>query len=421
MIKKVLCISDVAFGGAATACRRLVKALKARKEVDVTWFSATGTVDGDVHSANSWPSLVPMVYSRLILKIMGNRVDSESLNRWLNCTNMLAVVRKMRPEIINIHNIHQVFNFNFVERLPRCTPIVWTLHDMWVLTGHCTYSFDCSRWKDGCSGKCPQIAGKGTEKARAAEEWKKRDVFFKRNAHRIVLVCPSRWLTDCARTRFGGTVKTEQIPYSVDITMFRPLADKASIRRALDLPVEHPIILFVSWYMEERKGIPIMVRTLELLYGKGKVRPVIVGLGHPSKGLDSTANWILPGLVIDEKLLNLYYNAADLVVLPSRADTFPNVLLEAISAGTPCVTFDVGGCGEIVRNGITGYVVCAGDVEGFAECIERVLLLSTEDYKRMRVECRKQAETEYTPELQAKQYVKVFSQLIENNETNRLS
>lgn len=64
---------------------------------------------------------------------------------------------------------------------------------------------------------------------------------------------------------------------------------------------------------------------------------------------------------------------ATIVVLTSRSEGFPNVLVEAQALGIPVVTFDVGGASEIVQNNLTGFVVKNGDLTYFRECVERIL------------------------------------------------
>ena len=60
-------------------------------------------------------------------------------------------------DVLNFHNLHRDY-FSYLS-LPRITaekPAVWTPHDMWPLTGHCAYSYDCERWRSGC-GQCPYL------------------------------------------------------------------------------------------------------------------------------------------------------------------------------------------------------------------------------------------------------------------------
>ena len=60
-----------------------------------------------------------------------------------------------KADVINLHNLHgATFNYLALAPLTHDKPAIWTLHDMWSFTGHCSYSYDCERWKLGC-GNCP--------------------------------------------------------------------------------------------------------------------------------------------------------------------------------------------------------------------------------------------------------------------------
>ena len=65
-------------------------------------------------------------------------------------------VKEYNPDIIHLHNIHGYYInieilFNYLKEANK--PVVWTLHDCWTFTGHCSH-FDyvgCDKWKSGCN------------------------------------------------------------------------------------------------------------------------------------------------------------------------------------------------------------------------------------------------------------------------------
>jgi glycosyltransferase involved in cell wall biosynthesis len=77
----------------------------------------------------------------------------------------------------------------------------------------------------------------------------------------------------------------------------------------------------------------------------------------------------------------VWMSAADILVLPSYSEGLPNVVMEALSCGTPAIVTDVGGCPEVVKDGETGFVVPVGDVEALTDKIE--YLLDNEDMREM--------------------------------------
>jgi glycosyltransferase involved in cell wall biosynthesis len=122
--------------------------------------------------------------------------------------------------------------------------------------------------------------------------------------------------------------------------------------------------------------------------------------------------------VRDERLMNLYYNAADVFVLPSLADNLPNAALEAAAAGTPCVTFGVGGCAEAVLDGTTGFVAGRGDAAALAEGISRIISMRGGERQAMRAKCRECAVDRFAPSMQAARYVRIFEELLDRRGRN---
>jgi glycosyltransferase involved in cell wall biosynthesis len=210
----------------------------------------------------------------------------------------------------------------------------------------------------------------------------------------------------------GPDVQVKHVPYSLDLDVFRPLNRKA-VREALGLPEGAQIIATgATWFREERKGGVFLKDAVERLSppAGGRER-IVLGMGDTPHGQQNPPGWRFSGRIRDEQLLNLYYNAADVFVLPTLADNLPNTLLESHAAGTPCVAFDSGGCGEIIRHGETGFLSRRGDVADLAACIDRVLLNPGDDQVRFRLRCREWASSQYTPERQAKAYRRLFDEM----------
>jgi UDP-glucose:(heptosyl)LPS alpha-1,3-glucosyltransferase len=85
------------------------------------------------------------------------------------------------------------------------------------------------------------------------------------------------------------------------------------------------------------------------------------------------------------------YNLADLVVLPSRVDHFPLVMLEALASGVPFLATPVGGMGHIVESIDSRLILHAGSALEIAKGIERVLSLSQGEEKKIYINAIKLA------------------------------
>ena len=180
------------------------------------------------------------------------------------------------------------------------------------------------------------------------------------------------------------------VPCGVDLDLFRP-QDKEAARRALGPPLagDERIILFVG-RIEPLKGIDILINAVAQLGDESDFHVLIVGGDKRSRQQVSHLQELASDLGIGERVcflgavdheqLPLYYNAADVCVVPSYYESFGLVALEAMACGTPVVASRVGGLTGTVRDGETGYLISWRCPEPFAERLE--LLLGNEALRR---------------------------------------
>ena len=170
------------------------------------------------------------------------------------------------------------------------------------------------------------------------------------------------------------------IPAGVDLDLFRP-SDKARAREVLGLR-EKKVMLYVG-RIEPLKGLDLLIGAFAALEDITDTRLVVVG-GKP--GDDSELDRLAltaDRLGIGEKVtftgavpqadLPTYYNACDVLVLPSYYESFGLVALEAMACGTPVLVSRVGGLKTFVREGETGYLVPWHCPEPFTQRLEILL------------------------------------------------
>jgi glycosyltransferase involved in cell wall biosynthesis len=198
----------------------------------------------------------------------------------------------------------------------------------------------------------------------------------------------------------------------IPIDVFRPIGNKIAVRQVLNLPLDGAIVLCGAQTVSDpRKGTRFLIDALKKIREKRRDSIKVVAFGYKPSDGTLPDDWVHTGTIHDEALLNLYYNAADVFVLPSLADNLPNTLIEATAAGTPSVTFDSGGCAEVVRDGANGFVARAGDAGHLAECIEKVLAMKDDQRLEMGEACRQIALREYDPKMQAQRYIELFESI----------
>jgi glycosyltransferase involved in cell wall biosynthesis len=280
------------------------------------------------------------------------------------------------PSILHLHNLHGgYFDPRALETLSARVPVVLTLHDAWLLSGNCAHSFGCEKWKIGC-GNCPDITlYPGLKVDSTAINWQRKKSIFENS--RLYIATPSQWLMDKVQESIlvPAIVEAKVIPNGVDTRVFYP-ADKQEVRQALGLPLNEPIILFVA------NGIKTNVfkdyETLKIamdLVGSSSANPVhFIALGE-SGADERTGNGYIRYIprTTDSSLIAKYYQAADFYIHPSKADTFPNSILEAMACGLPVIASNVGGIPEQVDDGLTGLLVPPQDSTAFAQAIHYLL------------------------------------------------
>jgi D-inositol-3-phosphate glycosyltransferase len=175
--------------------------------------------------------------------------------------------------------------------------------------------------------------------------------------------------------------RIELVPPGVDHAFFSP-GDRAGARAALALD-DRPTMLFVG-RIQPLKGLPVAVQALAAVADR---RTRLVVVGGPS-GADGDAEWASVQHLVDDlgvrdrvvfvapqphHLLSTYYRAADVVVVPSRSESFGLVALEAAACGVPVVAAAVGGLRTLVRHGRTGFLVEDRDPTLFAARVDELL------------------------------------------------
>lgn len=294
----------------------------------------------------------------------------------------VAALAPAAPDVVHLHNLHgRYFDLRALAPLSHRRPVVLTLHDAWLLSGHCAHSFACERWVTGC-GECPDLGiYPPMKRDLTAYGWRvKRDVFA---ASRLSVVTPSRWLMDkVERSMLAPAVRSAAvIPNGVDLATFRP-QDRSAARARLGLPRDARIVLFAANRVRrnEFKDYATLRAAVERASERAGGKLLFVALGEeapPERVGAAEVRFV--GFVRDPAEVARHYAAADLYVHAARADTFPNTVVEALACGTPVVASAVGGIPEQVRDlaadpgRATGILVPTGDPAAMAGAIERLL------------------------------------------------
>jgi len=277
----------------------------------------------------------------------------------------------LTPEPVDILHCHNLlggyFDLRALPQLSHQVPTVLTLHDAWLLGGHCAHSFNCERWRTGC-GNCPDLSiYPAIWRDGTAYNWRRKAEIYKKS--RLCVVTPCQWLMDKVEKSMlkPGIVASKVIPNGVDLKVFHP-DDRAEARQELGLPPDANILLFAANGI--RRNIWKDYRTLqsalkEIAKTGAKVLCIALGEVALTRRIGDVEIRFVP-YQRDPKKVARFYQAADLYLHPARADTFPTTVLEALACGAPVVASRIGGIPEQVEEGKTGYLVPVGDSKAMA-------------------------------------------------------
>ena len=311
----------------------------------------------------------------------------------------IASALAARPDILHCHNLHGgwleeggYFDLAALPSLSRMFPVVLTLHDAWLLSGHCAHSFECERWKSGC-GLCPDLTiYPAVSRDATAYNWHRKQRIFART--RLFVATPSRWLMDKVDESMLRPACVEQrvIPNGVDLSIFTA-ADRRQARSALGLPQDAKILLFASNGIKDNpwKDYQTMRSALARIAGMMSDCPLLfIALGDA--GAEEAIGKARIRFVAHQQspfTVASYYQAADVYVHAAKADTFPSTVVEAAACGLPAVATAVGGIPEQVVDGRTGFLVPPRDAVAMAKQVVRLLeqeglrLLMVEESRRL--------------------------------------
>lgn len=317
------------------------------------------------------------------------------------------------PDILHCHNLHGgYFDLRTLPQLSQKVPTVLTLHDAWLLGGHCAHSFDCERWKTGC-GNCPDLSiYPAIRRDLTAYNWQRKAEIYRNS--KLYVVTPCQWLMDKVNQSMlkPAIVESRVIPNGVNLRIFHP-ADQIEARRELGLPINIKILLFTANGI--RKNIwkdynTLQSALMELTKAETKVLCIALGEKAPRELIGNIEIRFVPYQKDTGKVAR-YYQAADLYVHPARADTFPTTVLESLACGTPVVASDVGGIPEQIMEGRTGCLVPVGDARAMARNIID-LLMDDEIRSWMGQQAAKDAAQRFGMERMIKDYLLFYEKII---------
>ena len=315
--------------------------------------------------------------TRLNSAIFHTQTSGNPVYKSLNIfpTGTAAFLNRLGGDVIQMHWVgNHTISIGEITRLKA--PVFWKLPDMWAFSGteHYMLPADPPRFEEGYRRDNRPKHETGIDLNAwlwRYKKWRWRNASFS-------IVCPSRWLADCARRSVLFRQRDiTWIPNPVDLSLYRPIP-KDEARAVFDLPRDRRLILFASLNAtaDPRKGYHHLTAAIGRLADLVDPNATdLVVLGDDARQTTTMGGFTVHSLgkIFDEERIARAYNAADLFVLPTEADNLPNSVKEATACGIPCVGFDVGGMPDMVAHKETGYLARPYDAEELAAGIAWVL------------------------------------------------
>ena len=406
-------------GGAAIAANRLLRALN-HNGVEARMLVRDRKTDSPdvVNIPQSWRLKAHFLWERGVIWLADglskqNLFQVDIANAGTDITGMEAF---KWADVIHLHWTNQGYlSLNDLDKiLSSGKPVVVTMHDQWYFTGICHYSGNCDKYQSQCE-KCPMLNRGGCMDLAKRVFTRKQLIYADKN---ITFVGCSKWIADLAsKSRLTQGHRVTNVPNAIDTSVFGP-TEQAEARKTHDLPTDKKLLLFGAQRItDERKGFrylaeacdhlmknhPTLAQELEVVVLGGDAQSVATALPFPVH----VVNYLN-----DEKDIALLYSAVDLFVTPSLQDNLPNTIVEAMSCGTPCVGFNVGGIPEMIDHQSNGYVAAYRDSADFARGIAWALEPSR--LSALREQARQKAVATYSEPNVAQGYLDIYRSAIEN-------
>lgn len=362
---------------------------------------------GSIHGSESLPRLLTR---RLCLKwhAWRQRKFKSAYSSYLSTawpdTGILRENALSSADLIHLHWIGKhLISIEEIGRLRQ--PVVWTLHDQWPFCGaeHLAAPHD-DRYKIGYFTGSRPSGETGIDINQITFRRKLRH--WQRPMH---VVASSNWMAACVRSSFlMRDWPLAVIPHPLDLDQWNALP-QADSRRILGLPADCQVILFAAHapFADPIKGGDLLLASLHQLNPSRPVMLLVAG----QDSMPDTFCCPIPvrflGLLNDSISMRLAYSAADVIVVPSRRESFCQVASEAQACSRPVVAFAEGGLTDVVADRLTGALAEPSDPQSLAAMLNWILD-DPERWRQLSRQARLRAERLWAPARIAEAYQRVY-------------
>jgi glycosyltransferase involved in cell wall biosynthesis len=251
-------------------------------------------------------------------------------------------------DVVHLQVIHDhMMTVENMAKVFQVKPAVWTWHDLWPLTGHCTLPLNCGRWDLGC-GSCPSLdSSLPVYWDRTDKERSRKELLFSKTPMNIHIT--TDWMRGQIEKKVSNwNARVFQFPFGIDTEVFKP---KPEIDARAILGIDKDTFVIAARSTDdERKGFKELVQAIEQVRKTG--RKVLL-LCIQKQGLVAKYSKEVESIELpwtnDINNLGTFYEAADLFAMPSSVESFGMMALEAMSSGVPVITVGKTAASEVAE------------------------------------------------------------------------
>jgi len=285
-------------------------------------------------------------------------------------------------DVVHYHLVHNyLLSISMLPILAAAKPTVYTIHDPWVFTGHCVHPINCNKWEVEKCENCPHLDRYFPMKDDNAKYmWEIKEAVFSNMD--IDIVVASKWMLDMVRRSpiTSHLDRIHQIPFGVDTGVFCNKHNKKSkIRERLGID-QNDTVLFFRTEVSEFKGVPYIQEMLELLDLSAPVTVLTLG----TKGLikEGSYNLVEVGRVVDSAQVSDLYTASDMFLMPSAAEAFGVMAIEAMSCELPVIVSEGTALKDVTFAPECGVLIDKNNAQQFADTVAMLIDNPDERHKR---------------------------------------
>jgi len=307
-------------------------------------------------------------------------------------------------DIVNLHWINgETISIRDISNITK--PLVWTLHDIWPLSG----------------SKHLPVVNFNRAKKRIffcfdfdKAIYRKKKALWKNNFN---FVCPSKWMFQIAiNSNFPESKTVTHIPNPVNTLFWKEIAESDKKFNFTDPQRKNKFTFcfLSSGSLDDiNKGFDLLSDTLNYLDAQGYAFN-IVNIGRVElKNTYKNVNVSNLSTITNDEDLRLIYSYSDALIMPSRFENFPNVALESLSCSRPVIAFNTGGVGDIISHKRTGFLANNFEPHLLADGFIWIMEKTEEERALIGKECRVAVE-KFSELKVSKLYFSLYKKILQN-------